>query len=417
MRWHMTGCCRRPWWFLSNRNRRVAVWPAAATERRRSRMIMMLSVGTFVFCGWLVVELFYVRRATGVYMKWKKKNRTANEGILFVENVVNDHGSIFRPVHQETDVGIDGHIELVDNETVTNKLVAVQVKSGESYVSSDGTRFSIRVDQEHIDYWCSYLVPVIMVCYSPSRELAAWTPISEYVRHQGYHERTPITQIDVPFHRKFDSKALNEDVAAFANAAVSRRVLIECVDHCLVGNAQQKFQALTILSGHPDSRDSRITAFVARRLLFDGDRSVADEAIRTLAYHVGRARWAWNPNNTDEQAVIRYASDLCRDLTAAECRVLIERIDDEWFGGPDAFGERVFDLLVCCEESHRVMEDIAVSHDLPMQRRIKALYMMYGCDDAELLDDRELADDPCLGDVYRTMYADELKGDAKTKPF
>lgn len=43
-----------------------------------------------------------------------------------------------------------------------------------------------------------------------------------------------------------------------------------------------------------------------------------------------------------------------------------------------------------------------------MQRRINALYMIYGCDDAELLDYRELADDPSLGDVYRAMYSDEL---------
>lgn len=104
----------------------------------------------------------------------------------------------------------------------------------------------------------------------------------------------------------------------------------------------------------------------------------------------------WNPNNANEQALIAYASDLCRDFTAAECRALIERIDDEWFGVPDAIGERIFDVLVCCEESQRVMENIAADRDLPMQRRIKALYMMYGCDDAELLDYRELADDPQL---------------------
>jgi hypothetical protein len=31
------------------------------------------------------------------------------------------HGSIFRQVHQETEVGVDGHIELVQSETATGK--------------------------------------------------------------------------------------------------------------------------------------------------------------------------------------------------------------------------------------------------------------------------------------------------------
>lgn len=345
-------------------------------------------------------------------MKWPRKNCTANQGVLYVERVVNEHGSIFRPVHQETDVGVDGHIELVDTENATGKLVAVQVKSGDSYLANDGDKFTVSVDQNHLDYWCSYLIPVILVCYSPSRNLAAWTSIRECVRHKGYHNQTPVTQIDVPIYREFNVDSLNKGIAGIANADADRRILIACVDNCLTGDSQQKFQGLSILAAHPDSRDSRTTPFVARRLLFDDDPSVADEAIRTLAYHVGRFRWSCNPNNADEQALIGYASDLCRNFTAEECRTLIERTENEWFGGPDAMGERVFDLLVCCEESQRVMEETAANKDLPMQRRINALYMMYGCDDAEMLDYRELADDPDLGDVYQTMYAGELKGDA-----
>ncbi len=341
-------------------------------------------------------------------MKWQKKNRTATEGMLFVATVVNDHGSIFRPVHQETDIGVDGHIELVHAENATGKLVAVQVKSGDSYLASDGSEFSVAVDQAHLDYWCSYVVPVILVCYSPSKQLAAWTPIREYVEQERYHGRTPVTSIRVPFYREFNVKALQEGVTGLGTAGADRRILIECVDKCLVGDAKQRFQGLSILAAHPDSRDSSTTAFIARRLLFDDDVSVSDEAIRTLAFHVGRFRWSWNSNNLEENALISYASDLCRDFTAAECQKLIERIDNEWFGGPDAMGERVFDLLVCCEESQEVMDDIATDKGQPMQRRINALYMMYGCEDADLLDYRELADDPSLGDVYRAMYADEL---------
>lgn len=349
-----------------------------------------------------------VEGAGHTVMKWHKRNRTAIEGVLFLESVVNDHGSIFRPVHQETDIGVDGHIELVHADKATGTLVAVQVKSGDSYLADDASEFSVNVDQAHLDYWCSYIVPVVLVCYSPSKKIAAWTPIRDYVEHERYHGRTPVASIRVPLDREFNVRALDEGVTGLATAHTDRRILIECVDKCLDGDSVQRFQGLSILAAHPDSRDSRTTAFIARRLLFDRDMSVSDEAIRRLAYHVGRFRWSWNPNNVDEHALISYSSDLCRDFTPAECRRLIERIDDEWFGGPDAMGERVFDLLVCCEESQRVMDEVARDKGQPMQRRTKALYMMYGCDDADLHDCRDLADDPSLGDAYRAMYADEL---------
>ena len=342
-------------------------------------------------------------------MKWTKKNQTAIEGVLHVASVVNDHGSVFRPVHQETDVGVDGHIEFAQAEVATGKLVAVQVKSGDSYLANNGIEFRVPVDRRHMDYWSTYPLPVILVCYSPIEKAAAWICIKTYVEIEQYHERMPIASIRVPRSSNFDVQALTCKIANLADEYADRRILIDCIDKCLTGDSKQKFQGLSILSAHPDSRDSRLIAFISRRLLFDEDKSVADEAIYTLAYHVGRFRWSWNPNNLTERKLIEYASSLCCDLTSLECRKLIERVDDELFGGPDAFGERVFDLLACSSEAPAVMHEIAVDRTQSLARRIKALYMLYGCDDAQLLDHRELANDLQVGDIYRAMYSEELE--------
>lgn len=94
-------------------------------------------------------------------MKWPKTKQTANAGVLFVETVVNEHGSIFHPIHQENDIGIDGLIELIDVGDGSGQLVAVQIKSGDSYLANYGKGFRIPVDQSHIDYWLSYMVPVV----------------------------------------------------------------------------------------------------------------------------------------------------------------------------------------------------------------------------------------------------------------
>ena len=337
-------------------------------------------------------------------MKPEKMNRTASEGLLYVEKVVNDHGSTFHQAHQESDVGIAGHIELVA-ETATGKLVAVIVKSGDAYLADNAQEFSVSVDQAQLDYWCAYPVPVILVCYAPSMKIAAWTSVRQYVEREVYYGRAPVTSIRIPLLSELSVKTLNEGVAALADVSADQRILIECVDMCLTGDPVQRFQGLSLLAAHPGSRDSRTVAFLARRLLFDDDISVADEALRTLAYHVGRPRWSGNPNNAEEKALIRYAVELCRDFTAQECRSLIERVDGESFSGPDAIGERVLDLLLCCDASQGVMEAIARDRDQPMRRRMNALYLSFGCDDGELREASELADDPELGEVYRAIYS------------
>jgi hypothetical protein len=349
----------------------------------------------------------FLSNYAGNRMKWQNNNRTASEGVLFVESVVHDHGSIFRQLYPETDIGVVGHIELI-TEPATGTFVAVQVKSGDTHLADNAREFCVSVDQAQLDYWSAYLVPIVLVCYSPSMKIAAWISIHEYMEREMYHDRTPVTSIRIPFVSEFNVQALNEGIAALADANADRRILIKCADNCLAGDAKQRFQGLSILAAHPDSRDSRTIAFLSRRLLFDDHISVADEAIRTLAYHVGRSRWSGNPNKVEEKALVAYAVDLCRDFTAPECQRLIERIDDESFAGPDAMGERVFDLLSCCEASQNVMEEIAADTNQPMQRRINALYLSYGCDDEELLNSSELADDQNLGDVYRAMYPRDL---------
>ncbi|QDT47791.1 hypothetical protein Pan258_18280 [Symmachiella dynata] len=344
-------------------------------------------------------------------MKWPKNQQTATEGVNYVRQIVNDHGSIFHPIHQENDIGIDGYIELFQSEQSTGSVIAVQVKSGDSYLSGIGKTFKVSVDQDHLDYWCSYPIPVVIICYSPSNRIAAWTSITEYVRREKYHERTPVTQILVPFHSQFDVKSLGKKLVHLAKAANQRLVLINYVDNCLIGDSLHKLKGLSILGAHPDSKNLATTAFLARKLLFDSNSAVSDEAIYILSYHVARYRWSFNPNNSHEQTTSQYASNLCDDFTREECQSLIERTVDEAFHGPQAIGERVFDLLACSDRGQRVLEEVASNQDCPMERRISALYMLYGCDDSELLDYRELATDPALGDVYREMYGDQTNYD------
>lgn len=66
--------------------------------------------------------------------KYPRTRATGKLGVTFVETVVSEAGCIFRETPQDTDVGIDGYIEFVENEIATGTLVAVQIKAGESFL-------------------------------------------------------------------------------------------------------------------------------------------------------------------------------------------------------------------------------------------------------------------------------------------
>ena len=53
-------------------------------------------------------------------------------GVSSVEKIINQMGMIFREQPVD-DYGIDAQIEIVENKCATGKLIAVQIKSGNSY--------------------------------------------------------------------------------------------------------------------------------------------------------------------------------------------------------------------------------------------------------------------------------------------
>jgi len=96
---------------------------------------------------------------------------TEREGVLKVALELNRYGLIFRET-PNGDVGIDGQIEYVNNENqAIGKIVAVQIKAGDSYLIDKGKYWSFYPKEKHKMYWESYPIPVILLIYSPSNNL------------------------------------------------------------------------------------------------------------------------------------------------------------------------------------------------------------------------------------------------------
>ena len=113
--------------------------------------------------------------------KQKIISSTAKIGINYIRDIVERANCIFHKIEQENDLGIDGLIEIIKKEEPTGNLLALQVKSGESYFNHKNNECLIQV-ANHREYWLNYRLPVYGVVYVPSLSKGYWVNIKEYLK-------------------------------------------------------------------------------------------------------------------------------------------------------------------------------------------------------------------------------------------
>ncbi len=147
--------------------------------------------------------------------KYNVKNSIAKQGVNYIRNIVDKHNSIFHEIHQENDIGIDAIIELIKDQKPTNRLIAVQIKSGNYYYNHKEKKCVIPVEN-HYEYWNNYPLEVYGIVYVPSLDAAYWTDIKNHFSNFGRCKaikfdcnRTNIIDND-SFSRVFIPKILGE---------------------------------------------------------------------------------------------------------------------------------------------------------------------------------------------------------------
>lgn len=104
---------------------------------------------------------------------------TERIGINAVEAVVvNEFRWIFReqPI---ADMGIDAHVELVEDGNPTGKLMGLQIKTGRGNFHETKNAYVYYGDDVHLDYWTNHSLPVILVGHIPDTNETLWIEVSE----------------------------------------------------------------------------------------------------------------------------------------------------------------------------------------------------------------------------------------------
>lgn len=78
-------------------------------------------------------------------------------------------------------MGIDAHIERVDEHEPAGHLIALQIKTGPSHFKIKSDELIYYGSNEHLDYWIGHALPVVLVAHLPDSGSTYWVHVTEEV--------------------------------------------------------------------------------------------------------------------------------------------------------------------------------------------------------------------------------------------
>lgn len=150
------------------------------------------------------------------------------KGVSAIASYASGRNQIWRET-SNSDIGIDGHLEFVDPDGfATGRIVAVQAKSGPSYIKKDATGNVIYYpEKKHSTYWENFPIPVLLILHDPERNVSYWTDVRQELRSRSAQQKPPIT---IPVSQILESVSPKE---LFFTAGVGESGFIEDIGQVL----------------------------------------------------------------------------------------------------------------------------------------------------------------------------------------
>lgn len=114
------------------------------------------------------------------YPEYSESAEMGERGRWIVEGTLRDSlGWLFREI-QKTDLGIDGFVEILDEERKSHgRLLALQLKTGPCYFREPNDEgFLFRGKRKHLKYWLGFSLPVVVVLCDPDSQTCYWQHVS-----------------------------------------------------------------------------------------------------------------------------------------------------------------------------------------------------------------------------------------------
>ena len=130
-------------------------------------------------------------------------NTTERIGVSYCSLIASKTEWMFREQPID-DIGIDAHMERTDKDGKVQQLLALQIKSGESYFKENKGDYVVfrDIDDRQYNYWTTNTLPCIVVLYNPNDDMCIWQKLTaETIQKtrggagKGYYVNVPINQV------------------------------------------------------------------------------------------------------------------------------------------------------------------------------------------------------------------------------
>lgn len=105
-------------------------------------------------------------------------SETERIGVSAIESIVaRELKWIFRE-QMIADMGIDAHLELVEDGRPTGKLIGIQIKTGQGNFTVKDDCLVYYGSNSHREYWLNHSLPVIIIAHLPETNETCWAHVS-----------------------------------------------------------------------------------------------------------------------------------------------------------------------------------------------------------------------------------------------
>lgn len=117
------------------------------------------------------------------------------------------------------DVGIDAHIELTEPTGESKQLLALQIKSGESWFKEKKDDYIIfrDINERQYNYWTMNSLPCIVVLYNPDDDMCIWQKLTVETIEKTNDGKGKGFFVKIPLNQFFLNDLSNEKLLSFTN--------------------------------------------------------------------------------------------------------------------------------------------------------------------------------------------------------
>lgn len=244
---------------------------------------------------------------------------------------------VVQAIEGSNDIGKDLYVDIAEAGVVTGELIAIQVKSGNSYRRKSG--YAIPCSQDDLTLWAASSVPIFGVVFDPDSGSLHWTNLTAWARSQS--REAPPRAAPVSATWRLNSRTLGQfvlEARAFL-AASGPPALLGLADPDPRVQRDAVYDAFAL-----GRRDARALLLLRAALRYLDAPEALRPAIHFLALCVGHGDIAWSAANWLDDRIRSHVRNHF-DWSDEEYRKLLAAPDpEEWSRG--GLGQDVA-ALVC----------------------------------------------------------------------